>query len=66
MFKTILENVLLKDGKVVVMFYDNWEFMEVYVYLIQDLEVAVVVIMLNVPRCCLTNLSLKYSVTTRA
>ena len=66
MFKTILENVLLKDGKVVVMFYDNWEFMEVYEYLIQDWEVAVVVIMLNVPRCCLTNLSLKYSVTTRA
>ena len=66
MFKTILENVLLKDGKVVVMFYDNWEFMEVYEYLIQDLEVVVVVFMLNVPRCCLTDLSLKYSVTTRA
>ena len=40
--------------------------MEVYEYLIQDLEVVVVVIMLNVPRCCRTNLSLKYSVTTRA
>ena len=65
MFKTILENVLLKDGKVVVMFYDNWEFMEVYEYLVQDLEVVVVVFMLNVSRCCLTNLSLKYSVTTK-